>query len=222
MRIKDHYKTLGVKRTVDQSGVRAAFRRLAKQYHPDIGGPQKTRCFQEIVEAYSVLSDPESRVCYNRVLLKSEGWADAGVKTRRVEPPDDIARPRPQRQTSRAEEIFDLLFENLTGWGHERGRFQRERSLDVEVILSKKEAGQGGILPLPCPVLVKCRSCGGPGLIGRSICACCNGRGIVEEKETVRIKIPAGVRDESTLEVSTGDFGNPGIFLRLLIRVSNF
>lgn len=217
--VKDHYKTLGVKRSVDDCGIRTAFRQLAKKYHPDVSGPQKTREFQEIVEAYSVLSDPESRVCYNRVLLKSEDRAEVGVKAGRVEAFKGAATPRAQRspfggRTSRAEEILDL-FEDLMGWGHGRRLFPGERPPDVEVELSREEVGRGGILPIPCPVLMRCRSCGGAGRTGRWGCASCNGRGIVEGKETIRIKIPAGVIDGTTFDVS-----RPGVFLRIRIRVS--
>lgn len=232
MNIKDHYKTLGVKRNVDESEIRNAFRQLAKKYHPDICGEQQTRRFQEILEAYSVLSNPESRVCYNRSLVKADRPADAGVIRKGVVRPENTARLRPlrpsffgspfgQRPPCRAEQIFDLVFEDFPGRGRAGRRIPRQGPLDVEVELSKEEAGRGGILPLPYPGLAPCRSCGGRGLTGGWVCLGCNGRGMEQIQKTVRIKVPAGVADGSTLEVPTGDFGNPGAFLRIRIRVTN-
>ncbi len=215
--VKDHYKTLGVKRSVDDCGIRTAFRELAKKCHPDVSGPEKTREFQEIVEAYSVLSDPESRVCYNRILLDSECRTEVRVKKERGETFEGAAALRTRRSpfgASRAEEIFDL-FEYLMGWGRGSRPSPGERPPDIEVELSREEAGRGGILPIPCPALLQCRSCGGAGRRGRWSCASCNGRGIVEGKETIRIKIPAGVIDGTTFEVS-----RPGVFLIIRIRVS--
>src|SRR5437870_11490997 len=58
---KDLYSTLGVSRTESLHGIREAFRKLAKRYHPDHAGQQGTLKFQEILNAYEVLSDPEKR-----------------------------------------------------------------------------------------------------------------------------------------------------------------
>nr|NIV32488.1 DnaJ domain-containing protein [Anaerolineae bacterium] len=61
MEYKDYYETLGVSRDADRKEIRRAFRRLARQYHPDVnpGDPEAEEHFKEINEAYEVLSDPE-------------------------------------------------------------------------------------------------------------------------------------------------------------------
>src|SRR5437762_1905394 len=58
---KDYYVVLGVSPTVTTRGIQRAFRALSRQYHPDRVGPQGPSAFQDIVEAYQVLSDPERR-----------------------------------------------------------------------------------------------------------------------------------------------------------------
>lgn len=232
MRKKDHYKTLGVKQTADECGIRTAFRCLAKKYHPDISGPEKTRHFQEIAEAYSVLSDPEARASYNAILHESDAPAHVHIKTKRDEPSENPAKVRPQRTsffgspseksaTSRVGDFVDLLFMDFDRWGSGDHWFQANRKLDVEVILSREEARRGGVLPLPYPVSLQCRSCEGSGLRGRSVCFVCSGRGIVEGRKTARIRLPAGLRDGVRLEVATGDFRNCGVILRILIRVGH-
>ena len=63
---KDYYAVLGVHRTETEPRIHGAYRRLAKECHPDRTGDQDTRKFQEIQEAYEILSDPEKRGHYDR------------------------------------------------------------------------------------------------------------------------------------------------------------
>src|SRR5436190_16126872 len=64
---KDYYKTLGVSKTASEDEIRKAFRKLARQYHPDVAGnkPGAEDKFKAINEAYEVLSDPEKRKKYD-------------------------------------------------------------------------------------------------------------------------------------------------------------
>lgn len=77
--MQDHYKTLGVARNASQDEIKSAFRRLAKQHHPDLGGdPIK---FKSLNEAYSILSDPAKRAEYDnprsQFQFNSRSWEHA-------------------------------------------------------------------------------------------------------------------------------------------------
>jgi curved DNA-binding protein len=76
MDFKDYYKILGVERTADQKAISRAFRKLARQHHPDVnpGNTQAEARFKEINEAYQVLNDPERRGKYDQLLdLRQQG-----------------------------------------------------------------------------------------------------------------------------------------------------
>jgi curved DNA-binding protein len=81
MEFKDYYKILGVERTADQKAISRAFRKLARQHHPDVnpGNKQAEAKFKEINEAHQVLNDPEKRAKYDQVLdlrQRGGGWEE--------------------------------------------------------------------------------------------------------------------------------------------------
>ncbi|HAL60927.1 MAG TPA: hypothetical protein DCP08_00785 [Chloroflexi bacterium] len=80
MEYKDYYQILGVDRNADQKEIRKAYRRLARQYHPDVnpGDPSAQERFKEINEAYEVLSDPEKRQKYDQLGTSWRQWQRMG------------------------------------------------------------------------------------------------------------------------------------------------
>lgn len=80
MDYKDYYKTLGVDKGADQKAIKKAYRRLARQYHPDVNPGDKAAeaRFKEINEANEVLSDPEKRQKYDALGQQYQGWQQRG------------------------------------------------------------------------------------------------------------------------------------------------
>ncbi len=83
MEYKDYYRTLGVDRNADEKEVKKAYRRLARQCHPDVnpGNKQAEERFKEINEAYEVLSDSEKRQKYNQLGADWQRWQRTGRDT---------------------------------------------------------------------------------------------------------------------------------------------
>jgi curved DNA-binding protein len=81
MAIKDYYQVLGVARDADDATVKKAYRKLARQYHPDInpGDKEAEAKFKEINEAYEVLSDKEKRTKYDRFGSDWQRYEQAGA-----------------------------------------------------------------------------------------------------------------------------------------------
>src|SRR5262245_23443321 len=78
MEFKDYYKTLGVSKTADEKAIKAAYRKLARKYHPDVNKGSADR-FKEINEAYTVLSDPDKRKRYDDLGPDWERYARTGA-----------------------------------------------------------------------------------------------------------------------------------------------
>lgn len=80
MEYKDYYKTLGVEKTADEKEIKKAYRRLARQFHPDVNPGDKAAesHFKEINEAYEVLSDAEKRRKYNELGQSYQRWQQTG------------------------------------------------------------------------------------------------------------------------------------------------
>ncbi|RME10483.1 MAG: molecular chaperone DnaJ, partial [Aquificota bacterium] len=73
MPIKDYYQTLGVARGASKEEIKKAYRRLAREWHPDVNhDPQASERFREINEAYHILSDDQKRQEYDRILQSGD------------------------------------------------------------------------------------------------------------------------------------------------------
>ena len=225
---RDYYIILGVARSESTAGIREAFRRLAKTFHPDLGGAEATATFQEIAQAYEILSDPEQRRSYDQTLRQDEGLASPASWEPSITPgsyrPEPLV-PRPMSvlrdfQTIRPsyEALVDRVLRNFTGVGVTKS--ERLEDLNIEVILTPLEAASGVTAPIEVPVFRTCTSCYGTGREWLFPCMGCGGQGIIEEHENVAVRIPSGVPDRSVIELPIEGLGIHNFYLRLHIRIS--
>ncbi len=241
----DYYEILGISPDASQEEIKRAYRRLARQYHPDVSDdPEAGEKFKVINEAYQVLSDPVKRAEYDR--------ARAGL----------------ERSGLGLGDIFDLFFSGFSGPGAAARRVRAEPGEDVIVRLDLPfaVAVRGGRRSLKYRAWVECGACGGSGCaegthltrcsrcggvgqvrhvreggIGRLVvsttcpvclgtglecpspCRECSGEGRVKGEREVELDLPAGLEDGVVLEISgmgsAGRFGGPAGDLLVKVRV---
>src|SRR5713101_7043162 len=194
---KDYYQTLGVSRTASEKEIKSAYRRLARQYHPDVNkDPKATDRFKLINEAYEVLSDAKKRTKYDQM----------GADWERIEREQEFAR---QYQTQAGgqpagaaagfgdfSDFFNTYFGGEAGgfssFGFEGGRGRtatRERGEDIEhpIEITLEEAARGGERTIQTEVPETCPTCGGAG--------------VRATRRQIQVKIPAGVTEGSRIRV---------------------
>ncbi|HZA41579.1 MAG TPA: molecular chaperone DnaJ [Actinomycetota bacterium] len=226
----DYYAALGVSREATAEEVKRAYRKLARQHHPDANqqDPDAAERFKEITRAYEVLSDPDKRQRYDmfgdeRAGAGAAGFADFGGIS----------------------DLFQTFFGGgFTGAGARRGP-ARGADILAEVVLTLEEAAAGAEREVTLDTLVecemcagsgaspgtypsRCRECGGAGevrtarrtMLGNVItatpcpvcggtgeriddpCKRCSGQGRVRVSDTLTVGIPAGVDDGAQLRVT--------------------
>lgn len=192
---RDFYQVLGVKDSASQDEIKKAYRKLAKQYHPDAnpGNPSAAERFKEVSEAHTVLSDPEKRKQYDtmrrlgafdgfqgRRPAGAGGAGPAGARPGAAGPtPEDLGFDVGDFGSFGLGDIFSSIF---GGRGRKEGASGRGDNVEVTVEVPFRVAALGGKVPVPLQVNDRCPQCAGSGAApGASISACeeCGGRGTV-------------------------------------------
>lgn len=225
----DYYEILGVSKDANQSEIKRAYRRLAREYHPDVnsGSEEAQEKFKKISEAYAVLSDPSKRRQYDAggSVDFSSGFGGRGAGANMFE---ELFR-----------EAFGFGF-GSTGGSVNVGRdLEHAVSIDLEDVLTGTErkityqrkvecetcGGTGaapGSSPVRCPTcgghgqvrrrqrtllgdmmtVTTCPECGGSGEIIQDPCPDCGGEGVASVTEELTVEVPPGIRDGQHLEYS--------------------
>jgi curved DNA-binding protein len=241
VKYKDYYQILGVPRTASESEIKKAFRKLAREYHPDVAKNKKQaeEKFKEVNEAYEVLGDPAKRKKYDEL---GSNW-NTGADFRPPPGWESFGRGGgfPGRG-QRGEEFeyhfggtgFSDFFEQLfgsrggrAGGGFNSGireeEFSAERGRDIEgdILVTLDEVMTGSVRSVQVKHGVPCEHCGGTGQRAGHVCNVCGGTGQVPRTDSYQVKIPAGVAEGQRLRVAgRGEAGTGGgeagdLFLRV-------
>jgi curved DNA-binding protein len=179
---KDYYTTLGVARDASDADIKKAFRKLARKHHPDVATDKKAaeEKFKEINEAHEVLSDPEKRKKYDQL---GADWQNAGSYPR-----GGYGGGAPDFQFGGTG--FSDFFEQFFSGGSRQGfpgrgpaaRSRRGGDIEGDVLVTLEEAMNGTIRPITLQST--------------------NPQTGATEKQTFKVKIPAGVTDGTRIRVA--------------------
>jgi molecular chaperone DnaJ len=236
----DYYATLGVRRDASADEVKKAYRRLARELHPDVNpDPETQERFKEITQAYEVLSDPKKREMYDLGAdpFASAGGAGAGGFGGAGFPFSDIMDAFFGTATSRGPRSRARRGRNATlrvelDLGETAFGTTRELSIDTAVACATCEGsgcapgthpetcetchGRGEVQQVQRSFLGQvmtarpCPACGGFGSVIRNPCTECSGDGRVRTRRTVKVKIPAGVENGIHIQLAGEGEVGPG------------
>src|SRR5512136_1349582 len=170
---RDYYEVLGIGRDADETAIKSAYRKLARQYHPDVNkAPDAEERFKEINEAYEVLSDSDKRQVYDRFghAAAQGGFGDAGAGTGGFGGFGDIfeeffggfAGTRPaQRGPARGDDLrydMEITFQEAV--------FGAEKEIEIPRLETCPVCQGSGAEPGTKPI--RCPQCGGSGEVRRA------------------------------------------------------
>ncbi len=210
---RDYYEVLGVAKTATDDELKKAFRKLARQYHPDVyqGDPKEAEAkFKEINEAYSVLSDPQKRSAYDHYgHAASDPNFGAGMG-------GDFSN----FGFEGFGDIFDMFFGGSQGSRQRRNGPQRGGDLRFDLEISFEDAAFGKETTVEIPRTEVCPTCNGNGAKpGTPIktCSVCNGTGQVQVTQNTAFGRFVNVRTcdrcqgaGKTIETPCGECGGSG------------
>ena len=234
---RDYYEVLGVSRDCDETLLKTSYRKLAMQYHPDRnpGNKEAEDKFKEAAEAYSVLSDSQKRMSYDRYghqgVAGMNGGFDAAGFPDLSEILSDVfglgdmfgnTRQRRNR-AQRGEDVrydLEMTFEDT----------MKGMSIDIQVprmetcarCVGKGAEPDDGLVTCPIckgrgevifqqaflSVRRPCGQCGGRGQIIRRPCKDCKGEGYLRKEKKIKVTVPAGVDTGTQLRLASE--GHPG------------
>src|SRR5919204_3444183 len=168
---RDYYELLGVSRDASDDEIKRAFRKLARELHPDVSAePDAADRFKQVAEAYEVLSDPQRRETYDR-------FGHAGLRRGGFTPTEfdlgDIS------------DLFSAFFgEGFFGQTTRTGGRARGADVAATIEISLDESFRGTTVQVPLRVAVTCERCSGSGAepgTSPERCPVCQGAGRVQQ-----------------------------------------
>lgn len=213
MKYIDYYEVLGIPKTASEKEIKQAYRKLARQHHPDLHqGDAKTEAeekFKLINEAYEVLGDPDKRAKYDKLGMNWKAGDEFNA--------DPSNMGGGYTYTYQGANDFDLggfgfsdFFSSIFGQDFSRsqqggGRTRRTNfkgeDVDAEISLSIDELIHGVEKDLYLSAPNVCAACEGQRFSKRGVCQACGGTGVTEDTKTVKVKVPSGLHPGATLRL---------------------
>ena len=209
---RDYYEVLGLKKGATADEIKKAYRKLAKEHHPDKGGSEDK--FKEVSEAYDTLSDSEKKSNYDR-FGSSKGGPQANPFGRNPFSGGFHARPTPAPVGADMSLLVKLTLEEIFTGTKKTYKYTRKAKCNScnghggeDVIDCGVCNGSGHVVTVyNTPVghiqqVTTCTACGGSGNSYTKECKPCSGYGLIDNEETVEVDIPSGVLEGMTFIMS--------------------
>jgi DnaJ-class molecular chaperone len=227
---RGYYDILGVSRSASADDIKKAFRRRAREIHPDLHtGAKKTEMekkFKELNEAHEVLSDPDKRKKYDQY---GQNWeqAEAYEKARQQAGPQAGQGGQGGGFSGDFGDIFDTFFGGRGRGGGSPSFAVDGEDLETDVELTVPDVLNGVSRRIDLTERIPCKACGGSAIVRGRPCVVCGGSGTQTEKRTIEVRIPAGVQNDTRVRIAGK--GQPGInggkpgdlYLRVHIQPNN-
>ncbi len=216
---KDYYEVLGVTKEASASEIKKAYRKLAKEHHPDKGGDENT--FKEISEAYEVLSDDDRKAKFDRFGHQEDGGGHGGFDFSEM-----FNQMFNQRRTRVGENMsltVKLSLEEIYTGAKKKYNYARTTKCTpcgghggTDVVDCAHCHGRGIVIHIQNTPMgtfqhqSPCGHCSGSGNSYTTPCETCNGKGIQSITETIEIEIPSGVFDGNSFQMRGKGHGIQG------------
>lgn len=199
--IKDYYKELGLSPDCSQEEIKKAYRKLARDFHPDMCGNKDSTKFRSIQEAYETLGKTEKRKLYDQQLKREQFRHAHQVPTYSIRL-DDEEFYFPLSLENWFNQILDNIFQI---------DFHAPIFADIdnqlELILTKDEAAAGGVFAIKVPIRHICPVCQGKGGYLLFFCDACQGHGQILKDFTINLKIPPAIKNHSHFSIPIDNHG---------------
>lgn len=225
---KNYYEILEVSVDSSTAEIKAAYRKLARKYHPDINkSPEAIDKFKEISAAYETLSNPIEREKYN--ILKgifepqktktSSKQAQEEYKNATKNPPPPAQEKTKKEPPEKKSREFNLIkfFKYLNAKfkkqkrAKENKKPQKGQNITTDVTISPEEVITGSKRIINVLTTQTCPKCNGHKFINGGKCSECNGSGDVSRRKKITVTIPKGIKDGAKLRLKgEGGIGKNG------------
>jgi DnaJ-class molecular chaperone len=205
--MRDFYRLLGVSERAGADEIQRAYRRLAREHHPDRARGRDATWFHEIHRAYETLSDADRRRAYDARLAINRHPAAAAMPSGGWFA-DEVAIDFPS--------VGALLDRMRTAFF---GPVDAPPLLSAEILLDADDALDGLTVPLDVPLRRTCARCGGRGEVWMEPCPSCRGAGESLVPYQVKVSLPAGVRHGARFRFSVTPPFAPATLVEVRIAV---
>jgi len=211
---KDYYKILGVTEFESAENIKIAYRKLARQYHPDIAGNNKTTIerFKEINEAYQILSNKTKKAEYDRA-RSFYSYAQSTKKD------TSNQKKESNNETNTEKKGFHFSWEEFLSKRQSEQTYKNEnkktprngKDIYTDIEISVFEALSGVTKTINMLHAQPCPKCNGKKFVNGSICPKCYGKGENSIYKKFTVKIPANVKNKSKIRLAgEGEKGTNG------------